>query len=165
MSASPPWLRPSTWTLRWLQMATSSALSHEQQRAGRVTGWPLNPIKALPPLVSRQHNLTAFFWLLTVLLGEAVLLRPCSLVLPSPSLGSGPASYFLPWGTWAGHLEKQWSFPSGRLQGQVTQTFCIRWILETDGWREGHGMSKVTYPDHTLHCESMPALITLMDMP
>lgn len=30
------------------------------------------------------------------------------------SLGSGAASYFLPWGTGAGHLEKQWSFPLWR---------------------------------------------------
>lgn len=157
MSASPPWLRPSTWTLRWLQMATSSALSHEQQRARRVTGWPLNPIKALPPLVSRQHNLTAFFWLLTMLLGEAVLLRPCSLVLPSPSLGSGPASYFLSWGTWAGHLEKQWSFPFGSLQGQVTQTFAY------DGfWRltvGGRDMGWVRWPVQTIPCTVSPRLL------
>lgn len=112
VSASPPWIWPSTWSPHWLQMATSSALSCEQQRARRVTEWPLNPINALPPLIGRQYNLTAWFWLLTMLLGEAVFLYPRS-CLPL-SLGLGPAYYFLPRGTGAGCLEKQWSLPLWR---------------------------------------------------
>lgn len=121
VSASPLWLWPSTWSLCWLQMATSSALSREQQKAGRVMGWPLNPINALPPLIGRQHNLTACLWLLTMLPAEAVLLHPCSLVLPVPTLGLGPASYFLQWGTRARHLEKQWSLPLWEASRTVTQ--------------------------------------------
>lgn len=88
-----------------LQMATSSDLSRRQQRAGRVTGWPLQPTNAPPLLLGRHDNLTACPWLLNMLIGEAVFLQSCSWILLFPILGLAPASYFLPQDTRAGHLE------------------------------------------------------------
>lgn len=119
-------------------MATSSDLSRRQQRAGRVTGWPLQPTNAPPLLLGRHDNLTACPWLLTMLIGEAVFLQSCSWILLFPILGLAPASYFLPQDTRAGHLETDWSFPLwehrlGHFQGQVRQTFaksltCV-WLM------------------------------------